>query len=206
MPWTETNSMNERLKFIAMYLEAGEPFSSLCERFGVSRTTGYKWAERYESEGVAGLEERSRAPLSHPHALAEHVVEKILAIRKKHPRWGPRKLRVLLQRHYPRLAFPATSTIGEVLRKNGLTQKRRRIRRSSPYGGRLGGYESPNAVWCADFKGHFVVSGERCHPLTVSRYLLSCRALRRPLFRPTQKVFDSVFREYGLPDRRRERR
>ena len=168
MPWDETNCMNERVRFIGSYVEPGEPFSTLCEGFGVSRKTGYKWVERYESDGVADLEERSRAPLSHPHAVAEHVVEKILRARKKHPRWGPRKLRVILQRHYPQLALPATSTIGEVLRKHGLTQKRRRIRRSSPYGDRLGEYGKPNAVWCADFKRHFPVAGERCHSLTVS--------------------------------------
>ena len=97
MPWDETNCMNERVRFIAAHLEAGEPFSALCEGFGVSRKTGYKWVERYELEGVAGLEERSRAPLSHPHAVADDVVEKILRARKKHPRWGPRKLRVILQ-------------------------------------------------------------------------------------------------------------
>jgi len=204
MPWEERNRMNERVRFIAEYLEAGEPFSSLCDGFGVSRKTGYKWVERYESDGVAGLEDRSRAPVSHPHAVAEHVVEKILRARKKHPRWGPRKLRVILQRHYPQLALPVASTIGEILRKNGLIQKRRRIRRSSPYGARLGDYGKPNAVWCADFKGHFPVAGERCHPLTVSdgcsRYLIACQGLRRPLFKPTRNIFESVFREYGLPD------
>ena len=91
MPWAETNRMNERVKFIALYLESAEPFTGLCERFGVSRKTGYKWVERYESDGVSGLEERSRAPLSYPHAVEEQVVENILSLRKKHPRWGPRK-------------------------------------------------------------------------------------------------------------------
>ena len=204
MPWEETNGMKERVRFIARYLEAGEPFSSLCERFGVSRKTGYKWVDRYESNGLAGLEERSRAPLSHPHAIGAVVVERILAVRKRHPRWGPRKLRVLLQRHYPHLAVPAASTIGDILGKHGLNRKRRRIRRSSPYGDRLADYDHPNAVWCADFKGHFPVAEERCHPLTVSdgcsRYLLACRGLRRPLFKPAQKLFISVFREFGLPD------
>ena len=204
MPWEETNGMKERLKFIASYLEAGEPFSCVCERFGVSRKTGYKWVEHYESDGMAGLEERSRAPLSHPYAVAGDVVEKILRVRVKHPRWGPRKLRVLLQRHYPQLVLPAASTVGEILRKHGLIRKRRRIRRSSPYGERLGNYASPNDVWCADFKGHFPVAEERCHPLTVSdgcsRYLLECRALHNPLYKPTRKVFESTFLEFGLPD------
>ena len=204
MPWKETNGMKERVRFIASYLEKSGPFSWLCNRFGVSCKTGYKWVERYESKGVAGLQERSRAPLSHPQAVADGTVEKILRIRKKHPRWGPRKLRVVLQRHCPQLALPAASTIGEILRKNGLTRKRRRIRRSSPYGDRLGNYDRPNAVWCADFKGHFPIAWERCHPLTISdgfsRYLLACQALRRPLFQPTQKVFESTFLEFGLPD------
>ena len=116
MPWYETSRMNERVRFIGLYLEDVEPFSCLCERYGVSRKTGYKWVVRYESDGVAGLEERSRAPLLHPHAVADEVLDKILRARKKHPRWGPRKLRVILQRHYPELALPAASTIGEVLR------------------------------------------------------------------------------------------
>src|SRR3989304_3592424 len=125
MPWEETNVMNERVKFIASCLEAGGPFSCVCERFGVSRKTGYKWVARYESDGVAGLEERSRAPLSHPHAVAGEVVEKILRIREKHPRWGPRKLLVLLERHYPQLAPPATSTGGGRVRKNAPTRTAR---------------------------------------------------------------------------------
>ncbi len=140
MPWEETNGMNERVRFIASKLEAAEPFSCLCERFGVSRKTGHKWVARYESDGVAGLEEHSRAILSHPHAVTDDVVEKILAIRKKHPRWGPRKLRVLLERHYPQLALPVASTIGEVLRRNGLIRKPKRIRWSSPHGASSGQY------------------------------------------------------------------
>lgn len=204
MPWQETSGMKERLRFIASYLEAGEPFSSLCERYGVSRRTGYKWVERYEANGLAGLWERSRAPRCHPNEVGDEWVERILAVRRQHPRWGPKKLRVLLQRHYPLVTLPAASTLGRILRRHGLTRTRRRIRRSSPYGDRLRAYDTPNAVWCADFKGHFPVAGERCHPLTVSdgcsRYLIACRALRRPLYQPTRKVFESVFREFGLPE------
>jgi transposase InsO family protein len=196
--------MNERVRFIGSYLEAAEPFSAVCEQFGVSRKTGYKWVERYETYGLAGLEERSRAPLSRPHAVSDEVLAEVLRVREKHPRWGPRKLRVILQRQHPDIAVPAASTIGEILRKRGLSKPKRRIRRSPPYGARLLSYDRPNAVWCADFKGHFPVAGERCHPLTISdgcsRYLVGCRALRRTMSEPTRKAFEPVFREYGLPD------
>jgi transposase InsO family protein len=196
--------MNERIKFIAGYLEKDDSFTDLCDRFRISRKTGYKWMERYEVDGVKALSDRSRAPLSHPHALSDGMRERILSIRKRHPRWGPRKLIVVMRRQEPELHFPAASTVGEVLRKHGLAHPKKRTRRNSQYHERLGGYDAPNSVWCADFKGHFPVSGKRCHPLTItdgfSRFLIRCQAMKRPLFVPVQRGFESAFREYGLPD------
>lgn len=207
MPWARTDWMAERVKFIAAYLRHEARFSDLCLDFGISRKTGYKWVRRYEADGASALQERSRAPHSHPNAVAADVVESILAIRRRHPRWGPRKVQVVLRRQRPRIALPAASTIGDILKRHGLVRPRRRVRRSSPYGDRLRQYDAPNAVWCADFKGHFPLGGrpggERCHPLTItdgfSRYLLRCRALRRPLHRQARRVFESAFLEYGLP-------
>ena len=205
MLWARTDWMSERVKFIAGYLEYEACFSDLCRDFGISRRTGYKWVRRYNAAGVSALEERSRAPHAHPNAVSSDVVQSILTIRRRHPRWGPRKVQALLRK--PRkMAVPAASTIGDILKRNGLVRPRRRVRRSSPYGERLRRYDAPNTVWCADFKGGFPmggVGGERCHPLTItdgfSRFLLGCRALRRPLHRCAQRVFESAFREYGLP-------
>ncbi len=207
MPWARTDWMSERVKFVAAYLEYEARFSDLCDDFGISRKTGYKWVRRYEAEGSGGLEERSRAPHSHPNAVSSEIVEAILTIRRHHPRWGPRKVRVVLQRQRPRAALPAASTIGDILKREGLVRPRRRVRRSSPYVDRLRQYDAPNAVWCADFKGCFSIGGgrdgERCHPLTISdgfsRFLLRCRGLRRPLGRHVRRVFESAFCEYGLP-------
>jgi transposase InsO family protein len=203
MPWTRTDWMSERLKFIAAYLEYEASFSDLCRDFGVSRKTGYKWVRRYEADGAAALEDRPRAPHTHPNAVPADVVQAILAVRRRHPRWGPRKLQVILRRQPPRMVLPAASTIGDILKRNGLVRRRRRVRRSSPYGDRLRQYDAPNAVWCADFKGSFPVGGERCQPLTISdgfsRYLLRCRALRHSLHRCAKRVFESAFCEYGLP-------
>jgi transposase InsO family protein len=207
MPWNRTDWMSERVKFIAAYLEYEASFSDLCQDFGVSRKTGYKWLRRYAADGAAALEDRPRAAHTHPNAVPAELVQAILSLRRRHPRWGPRKLLVLLRRQRSRVVLPAASTVGDILKRHGLVRPRRRIRRSSPYGERLRQYDAPNAVWCADFKGCFPIGGrrdgERCHPLTISdgfsRYLLSCRALRRPLHRCTKSVFESVFREHGLP-------
>jgi transposase len=119
MPWQDTSPMNERVKFIAAMLEANESFTELCERFGISRKQGYKWKKRYESGGVDALRVRSRAPKTHPHVVTEPLVELIVQARRQHPRWGPRKLLVILARQYPTMEFPVASTVGEILKKQG---------------------------------------------------------------------------------------
>jgi len=204
MPWKETSPVNERVKFIAAFLEGNENFSELCERFGISRKQGYKWRERYEAGGLEALRDRSRAPITHPHAVPASIVDMIVGARRQHPRWGPRKLLVILARRHPTIEFPVASTVGEVLKKQGLVGARRRRLRSAPYPDRLGGYERPNSIWCADFKGHFPVGGERCNPLTISdgfsRYLLCCKSLKSTITEPVRQVFERVFREFGLPD------
>lgn len=196
--------MEERLKFIATYLEWDDTFAALCERFGITRQNGYKWVNRYELGGVAALEERSRRPLTNPRAVPPSIVELVIELRRKHPRWGPRKLLVVLEREYPDLSFPVASTMGGILRSRGMVSKRRRRAPSVGYGDKLGGYDAANAVWCADFKGHFPVGGQRCSPLTISdgfsRFLLRAHALRYTLYRPVRKVFEGAFREYGLPE------
>jgi transposase InsO family protein len=199
--------MNERVKFIAACLareESDETFAELCARFGVSAKTGYKWLHRYEAGGVTNLVEQSRAPHSHPHAVGENVVDALVAARRRHPRWGPRKLLVVVHRRQPELELPAASTVGAILKRHGLVGLPKRKRRSSPYGDRLADYSAPNAVWCADFKGHFPVGGARCCPLTItdgySRFLLRCRGLRRSLYASVRRVFEDAFNEFGLPD------
>ncbi|HEY3237755.1 MAG TPA: helix-turn-helix domain-containing protein [Polyangiaceae bacterium] len=204
MPWKESSSLDQRVKFVAAMLEGGESFVELCERFGISRKPGYKWKERYEGGGVEALAERSRAPHSHPHAVSSDVVQLLVNARKAHPTWGPRKLLAILKRHHPNAKLPAASTVGELLTKRGMVGRRKRVRRNELYRSELRSYEAPNRVWCADFKGHFGVGDQRCHPLTItdgfSRYLLCCKAQARPLSAPTQRNFEITFREYGLPD------
>lgn len=126
--------MNERVRFIAAYLANEDTFTDLCDRFQVSRKTGYKWTERFKTDGASSLEDRSRAPHTHPGAVGSELTDRILSLRKKHPTWGPKKLRVILDRE-PDLTgrgVPATSTIGEILRRAVVSGRRRRVRRSVP--------------------------------------------------------------------------
>ncbi|HUM10947.1 MAG TPA: IS481 family transposase [Myxococcaceae bacterium] len=197
--------MDERVKFIAAYLRGEMAVSRLCDAFGVSRKTAYKWIARYSEGGVGELVERSRRPHSHPNAMSPEVESLLIATRKQHGFWGPKKLVAVLRASYPGLRLPATSTIGHLLARRGLSHPRRTPRRSSPYGQPFLGYDKPNAVWCADFKGHFrLLDRSRCHPLTISdgfsRYLLKCEALRYTRFLFVKPLFEQTFREFGLPE------
>lgn len=204
MPWEEMSAVDGRVQLVARFLEGAETVSELSRRFGVSRKTAYKWIGRFSIEGAAGLEDRSRAPRSNCRSPSDRVVAAIVAARLEHPTWGPRKLRTWLLRRSPRLQLPAPSTIGAVLQRCGLAMSRKRRRRVPPYDRPFAACDGPNAVWCADFKGHFEMRNRvRCHPLTVSdaysRYLFACKGLTRPTLDKSRKVFEQIFREYGLP-------
>src|SRR5215510_6898915 len=161
MPWRETCPMDERSIFIAEWLRGEVSVSELCRLFGVSRKTGYKWWNRFQEEGRAGLSDKSRAPGSHPNAVSESVIAMLVSARKEHPRWGPKKLVAWLRGRYPRLELPASSTVGAILRRHGLVRPRRLRLRVSAYTGVWSQYERPNAIWCTDFKGGFTLGDGR---------------------------------------------
>jgi transposase InsO family protein len=201
--------MEERMKFIHEWRrEEGWSFAELCRRYGVSRNTGYKWLDRYESEGMAGLADRARAALEHPNQVSQRVADAVIEARQKHPRWGPRKLRVWLAQRPPKLPWPAPSTIGEILQRAGLTVARKKHLYVPAYGSPLHLAEAPNDVWCADYKGYFLCGdGARCDPLTLSdnfsRFLLRCQAVANLERQYAHALLEGAFREYGLPARMR---
>jgi len=204
MGWKETCAVEERMCFVVAVEKHEESFAAICRRFGVSRRVGYKWLERFEEEGAAGLFDRSRAPLHHPQAIAEGIAERCLEVRRAHPTWGPVKVLAYLERRAPGTEWPAASTIGELFDREGLTVKRKLRRRSPPSSAPFAHCEAANDVWCIDFKGWFLTGeGKRCEPLTLSdaysRYLLRCQDLRRTDTDHVWPVLDAAFREFGLP-------
>lgn len=209
MPWRRTDPVQEREKFVVEARRGLWSMTELCERYGISRKTGYVWLNRFEEEGRSGLEERSRRPRVSPNATDPAVVEMLLRERRRHPHWGPKKLLARLRRRAPELDLPARSTVCLILKRHGLVEARRRRRRAErPFVRPLGALSAPNQVWTADYKGQFRMRrGRLCYPLTIadgySRYLLRCEGCSTTRTGEAWPVFEAAFREFGLPERLR---
>ena len=206
MPWSQTTPMDQKTQFIADYLRESFSFTELCARYGVSRETGYKLVERYLEQGPAGLQERSRRPHRSPNETAAHVVEALLELRRRHPRWGAKKLIPILGKRHPSWDLPARTTVFEILHRHGMVPKKRRRRQIGHPGRPTSQVLAPNDLWCADFKGEFKTGdGIYCYPLTVtddhSRYLLGCQGLLSTKVVEAKPVFTRLFKQYGLPKR-----
>lgn len=198
--------MDQRVQFLSDYQRGVAPMTELCARYAISRKTGYKWLGRYTDDGPTGLLERSRRPHSCPHASDPLVMEALIELRRRHPRWGPKKLLTVLGRRHPQWSRPAASTLGARLKREGLvlaTPRRRRAIGDHP-GPAHTPMQASNAVWTIDFKGQFRLgTGAYCYPLTImdgwSRYLLGCDGLLTTTYEQTRRVLLRVFDRYGLP-------
>ena len=163
----------------------------------------HDWLDRVRIGGFGGLETKSSAPHSCPHATSDEIAELVIAARKMHPTWGPRKLGPWIVTRKPEIELPAASTMGEILKRAGLVSPRKRRQRAPRYAEPFAAIEAPNDVWTADFKGQFRTrDGLLCYPLTISdcysRFLLRCDAYKSP-DADVRASFESAFIEYGLP-------
>lgn len=202
MPWKESVVVDERMKFVCRLLE-GEKMALLCREFGISRKTGYKIWDRYERVGLEGLNDRSRRPNRYAHQLPLQLEKTIVRLKAERASWGAAKIREILIRKYPQVKPPAKSTVHAVLDRHGLVERRKR-RRTRAQGTALSLGKHANDLWCADYKGEFLLGNRRyCYPLTItdfsSRYLLACEALETTQERYAFGVFERTFQEFGLP-------
>jgi putative transposase len=200
----QTNPIDQRLCFVQDFESGQWTMAELCERYRVSRPTGYKWMRRYLEHGEAGLLELGRRPRSCPHRTAARLEELIVAARREYG-WGAKKLLHVLARRHAKLPWPARSTVNEILGRHGMLRRRRRRQRWSHPGAAPLETERPNQVWPADFKGQFKTrDGRYCFPLTVtdhfSRALLLCKGLTSVKSAGVKPAFRRLFREVGLPE------
>ena len=207
MPWRETSPMEQRLEFIREAETELFTMTELTAQYGISRKTGYKWLERYAAGGVESLRDQSRRPHQSPHATDPELVERLLAVRRRHPHWGAKKLLAVAVRRDPCAAWPSRSAVCTWLKQRGLVRPSRR-RAHAPHvpGGLLAPATRVNEVWTTDFKGEFRTGdGAYCYPLTLrdgfSRFVLRCDGLLGRRGDATHRRFARAFAEYGLPDR-----
>lgn len=206
MPWTNTPTTDQRRKFVTLANSGRFSVTELCVEFGISRKCGHKWLVRHAQGGVAALADGSRAPHSVPLRTSEAIERIVVGERRLHPTWGPKKIRAVLERKHSMEAPPAISTLGEILKRHGMIESRRR--RPGAFDVKRGNLTEalrPNHVWATDFKGHFqTLDKERCDPLTVtdlfSRYLIGVQALPQATQAWTRMAYTSLFRIYGLPE------
>jgi transposase InsO family protein len=202
MPWEVSGVVEKRKQFLAEYATGEWTMSDLCRAHWITRPTGYAVLRRYAQAGQCGLEEQSRAPRRHPNQTPAEIEAQVLALRRKHPRWGPRTLKKILDD--AGISCPAASTVGELLDREGLTHHRVKRRKVEPYQRPFQLVGEPNDEWAGDFKGWMRTGdGERIDPLTISdtcsRYLLRCQAVEKTNTEQVQAIFEAAFREYGMP-------
>lgn len=202
MPWKEMCRMDQRASFISDWLSHKMTMTALCELYGISRQTGHKLVRRHKQD--RRVDEKSRRPKSHPKTTPKKLVKLIIAQRKQFPLWGPAKIRARLRHHWPQHRWPAVSTIGAILKREGMIEPRRVRLKVTPRTRPFGRVREPNDLWTVDFKGDFTMgNGRRCYPLTVtdsaSRYLLACVGLHAPTLASVRSVFVELFRRHGLP-------
>ena len=209
MPWRESSPVSERKEFVRACTDRRRKVADICREFGISEKTGYKVLRRYRELGDAGLEDRSHAVLEHPFRITSDVREQILTLKRAYPHYGPQTIHDRLVQHEPLKHWPAASSIGELLKRNGLVHRRRRRdhdQERAQLNSHLTRASVPNLVWTADFKGQFRLNtgfGIYCYPLTVmdlsTRFLLGLTALTTVSIEHTRREFKRIFREFGLP-------
>jgi len=203
MPWDVVTPIDNRKAFVKLALREVTSFSELCDHFGVSRKTGYKWLHRFEAEGQKGLRDKPRVPKSIPHKTCQAVEDFIREWRLKKG-WGGSKILQKAEKVAPHLDMPSATTIHNIIYRLGLGRKRRRRTRRAHPGKPYTNPKAPNEIWTTDFKGEFkLLTGRYCYPLTVmdehSRFVLECKALDSTKHDGVYRAFKRVFREYGLP-------
>ena len=203
MPFREQGCLEQRVSILAEYDAGYASVSALCEAYGISRQTFYAWLRRRSSGEADWFVDRSHAARTCPHRTPEALAAAVTSARRRRPRFGPKKLKAWLERTQPGQDWPAASTMGDLLKREGLVEARRRRRRPRELGRREGAAEEPNAEWACDFKGWFRTrDGERCDPLTItdtaSRYLIDVR-ITAPTIKGVRQVFEQAFADHGLP-------
>lgn len=204
MPWKRTTTMEQKVEFINAWRSQKHTITELCKAFEISRPTAYKIITRYEKTGLLGLIERKKSPKNHPNKTSDKVEKTILELKEKYPRWGAKKIRILLFKSCSEQEIPSVVTVHKILHKHGLVKPQKQHRRVKPVFP-IFDPENCNEVWSVDYKGKFLMGNKKyCHTLTIadsrSRFLFAAKGQYQENTKLVKAEFTRVFRLYGLPD------
>jgi len=196
MPWRTMDVKEQRVRFVVAAHRREKSMAELCREFGISRPVGYEWLRRYEAGGVEGIAERSRRPQHSPRRKQEAIEQQVIALRRRYPDWGARKLRVLLKEQGVELG---RNTIHRILLRHHL------VRLEDQHEPAVQRFERsrPNELWQMDFKGpklwHQAVG-----PLSVlddhSRYLIALQAVGSTRSEVVREQLETTFQHCGVPE------
>ena len=203
MPWKATTTMEQKIEFICEWRTGKYTITELCKSFEISRPTAYKLINRFETQGYEGLKEKSRTPKNHPNATAENIINGVLELKKKYPRWGAKKIKKLLFNDFTEKEIPSVITVHNILKRHGLVCPQKRLRRVKPVYP-IFDPKQCNEVWSADYKGKFLMGNKiYCHPLTIadskSRFLFTAKGHYKETLKSAKAEFTKVFRKYRIP-------
>jgi transposase InsO family protein len=205
MPWKESSAVDLRMRLALDGASGLYTMSDLAGQYGISRKTAYKWVGRFLEEGIEGLEDRPCVADVVANRTSAEVEGWLVALRREHRTWGPKKLLNVLERQHPAMGLPARSTVAEILKRHGLVKARVTRRREGHPGRPAQEASRPNQVWGMDFKGQFRTrNGQLCYPFTVtdlsSRYLVCCDGYRSTAAEGVKASLQRAFLENGLPE------
>jgi transposase InsO family protein len=196
MAWGAMDVQEQRVSFVVAAFRKEKPLKALCAEFGISRPTGDLWRKRYIADGLAGIAEVSRRPHRSPERTEAQLEERVVAVRRRYPDWGARKLQVVLSREELELTH---STIHRILLRHGLVREQDRHRPAVKRFER----EHPNQLWQMDFKGpkHWP---HAVGPLSIlddhSRYLITLAAIGKPDGNLVRTQLEQAFERCGVPE------
>jgi transposase InsO family protein len=207
MPFENRTVMKQKLEFILLIKNNNKiRFKELCNRFKISRKTGYKWLNRFNKIGISGLENNSRRPIRSPLKCRKEIEDYVIKLRKDEPEWGPKKLKRILDNqhekgYYPYEYVPCKNTIGKILKRNNLIDPEKSLK-AKPF--QKFEYDNPNDLWQIDFKGYFkMLNYELCYPLAIlddhSRFNIGLFACSNQKYLTVKTHLIEIFKRYGLP-------
>lgn len=205
MAWELKKVEDQRKQLVDAYFAGEIAMKELCNRFGISRKTAYKWLKRHALYGVEGLKDLSKAPHSPHRIYSEQEIELALELKLKYRKWGPKKIHHKLKERYPSIEIPSPTRLYEIFKDHHLVTSRR-LRARVPATHPLGDVGACNDTWMADFKGWFLTQNkEKCEPFTItdgfSRFLIRCTHVNNKSAETVWEIIKNAFYEYGIPNR-----